>query len=354
MRWWGSAALVLAAVAVLAPAAPAASRAGCSDARAASDTYAAGMTKARTAYFAKHKSATARKSFVAAQKAKLAQLRAAQKAACDATPAYAEPLPAPAPTASEHFLFSDSMSQAERDEAQGYVTFAVQDEQALLGVQFGDLDVFVSTDAAWLAQHRCDYSHYVGDCVSSTEQRILADQYCCEAAPGAVFLDWNTYDLAQPVTNADAVWVKQKIVAAQVFHVFQYQLAQDTDGHDWGGPFWLSWGSEEMMGYRVTGDRHLHPYADMVGVFKDHVKGTAVSPADVFTADLFNEGSVDHYWLAAVADRLVTVAPGGVHSLGAYWSALGGGTPWADAFTTAFGMSADAFYADFAAWRKGL
>ncbi len=41
-------------------------------------------------------------------------------------------------------------------------------------------------------------------------------------------------------------------------------------------------------------------------------------------------------------------------ALATYLKALGAGMAWRDAFNTAFGMSVEAYYANFAAYRDGL
>jgi cobalamin synthase len=347
MRRQGSAALVAVLVAgvlaVLAPTAFPAARVACSDALSAADAYAAAMAKARTAYFKTHKSSAARKTYVAAQKAKLTRLRAAATAACTFPPVPA-PIVPPAPSANEHFVFSDEISQSTRDEVEGYVTFAVQDEQTLLGVQLDEVTVFVSTDAAWLAQHQCGFYGRTGDCVAST-QTAYEQGNSSGNGPRAVFVNWKSDNFQAP----SPTWIRQKIVAHEVFGMFEHQLDhQDGDP----GPYWLYWGAQEMIGYRVAADRNLQPYANTLITLHNAEKMLGYPPSEIATNASYD--LVGHYWLAGVADHLVNVAPGGVRSLAAYWTALGGGAAWSDAFASAFGLTPDAFDANFADYRKGL
>jgi hypothetical protein len=58
-------------------------------------------------------------------------------------------------------------------------------------------------------------------------------------------------------------------------------------------------------------------------------------------------------FLVAV-DHLVSITPAGLPALTTYLNALGAGMAWQDAFRTAFGMSVDVYYANFAAYRAGL
>jgi hypothetical protein len=54
------------------------------------------------------------------------------------------------------------------------------------------------------------------------------------------------------------------------------------------------------------------------------------------------------------ADHLVGIAAAGVPALTTYLKAIGAGSAWQDAFRTAFGLSVDAYYANFATYRAGL
>jgi len=53
-------------------------------------------------------------------------------------------------------------------------------------------------------------------------------------------------------------------------------------------------------------------------------------------------------------DHLVSITPAGFPSLTTYLNMLGAGMAWQDAFRTAFGMSVEAYYANFASYRAGL
>ena len=120
------------------------------------------------------------------------------------------------------------------------------------------------------------------------------------------------------------------------------------------GPIWLLEGSAEMVGYRVAVDRRLFPsYASVLAGQISSAKqiGTPLS-----SLQTYDEAQIPNvYGLFSVAvDHLVTVAPGGLPALTAYYSGLGAGMVWQDAFRAAFGLSIDAYYANFAAYRAGL
>ncbi|HVS84403.1 MAG TPA: hypothetical protein VHD91_02085 [Gaiellaceae bacterium] len=345
MRRLGSAALVLALVAGIGGAAALSSTGStCAQRQAAESAYAHGIAKARAAYFAKHRSPSARKAFVAAQKAKLAALKSA--AACSATTTTTDlgTVPAPAPTANERFVFSDELSQAFRDDIQGFVTFAVQDEEKLLGVSLDQLTVYVSTDAGWLAQQQCSVLPQDGDCVSSVRASFAGGNPTAEG-PHVIFVNCATTDL----TTRAPEYERQKIVGHSVGNVFRYQL----DGRrDDVGPLWLLFGAPELLGYHVASDRNLRAYADSLADMRQNMRVLATPLEKLQTWADYN--LVGHWYLAGAVDRLVTDAPNGIRSLADYWAGIGTGMSWEDAFAAAFGMTVDQFYADFAAYKAGL
>jgi hypothetical protein len=240
--------------------------------QATASAYAARMARVRAAYFAKHKRAAVRKKFVAEQKARLAALRRAADCTVGSSGGggvtTSGPLPAPPPAANEHFVFSDEMPQAARDEIEQDVAYAVQDEDAILGVQFGDVTVFASTDPSWLGHHQCDFlGHSDSGCYDQTTARFASGHDAGEGGPGELSLNWHQSDAG----NAPAP-EKQKIIAHELFHVLQFQLDRlgDRDGSTPpdqvrpSGPVWLLEGAAEMVGYHVAGDRRMLSYIDTI------------------------------------------------------------------------------------------
>jgi hypothetical protein len=361
----GAAALVLLLVAGLAAlSAPPAPGATCTAAaksarQAAASAYAARMAKGRAAYFATHKSAAARRKFVAAQKARLAALRRA--AGCTVRSGgggvtTSGPLPAPPPATNEHFAFSDEMPQAARDEIEQDVAYAVQDENAILGVQFGDVTVFASTDPSWLGHHQCDFlGHSDSDCYDQTTARFASGHDAGEGGPGELSLNWHQGDLVTAPAPE-----KQKIIAHELFHALQFQLDRlgDRDGSTPpdqvkpSGPVWLLEGAAEMVGYRVAGDRRMLSYTGTIANAHDGWRLVPPALDQTVTLDQSNARGAPYQLYMVAADRLAAIAPDGLKSVAAYYAALGTGVAWADAFVSAFGLSVDDFYANFAAYLK--
>ena len=314
------------------------------------------MAKARAAYDARHRSPKLRAAFVKAQKAKLAKLRAACAAASTSTSADTGTVAAPPPAPNEHFVFSDEMPQAARDEIEQDVAYAVQDADALLGVQFGDVTIFSSTDTSWLGHHQCDFlGHSDSGCYDQTTARFASGRDAGEGYPGGLSLNWHQGDLSASPTSE-----KQKIIAHELFHALQFQLdgLGDRDGSTPpdqvrpSGPVWLLEGAAEMVGYRVAGDRRLLSYSSTIAGALNGWKLVPPKLDQTLTLNDSNARGAPYQLYMLAADRLAAVAPHGAKSVAGYYAALGSGLAWQDAFTQSFGMSGDDFYANFGAYLK--
>jgi hypothetical protein len=334
-------------------------RSSCSSAEKAQRTqvaaaFAKQMPTARAAYFKSHKRATDRKRFVTSQQAKLTLLRSA--AACVVPPPATTPTtPTAPPVATQQtFVFDAGISAAAQSEIRGDVDFALRDEARLLGTELTAVSVFTSTSPDWLADQECRFFGHDNDpCRQSTGQRWASGGTTAVAGTGGVLLYW-----AHPSWQAGA-GESQKIIAHELFHVFQNQLDklgarnQVTPPNQVraSGPVWLEEGAAEMIGYRVASDRGLTSYPSVLAGQITRSKQVSQALNATQTYDEFNIPYA--YSLAHVAaDHLVGLAPGGVSALTTYYNALGGGTDWPTAFQSAFGLGVDAYYANFAAYRS--
>jgi hypothetical protein len=315
------------------------------------------MSASRNAYFKTHKQESLRAAFVKAQHAKLASLsRAAACVVSQPVPPASPlpptgPVPAPPPGPNEFFTFDSGITAADEDEIKGDVAYAVQDEAALLGVPISAVTTFVSTNPGWLADQECRFLQLRDDnCVQHVQQRY-AGGGSGEAGPGGLFLNW-----AAPSWRYDA-GQNQKITAHELFHVFQYQLDKVSvnsgdDSHvPPGGPAWLLEGSAETVGYRVAADRRLVASSAAGEISRAKQISTPLSSLERYAdIQIPNVYSLFH----VAVDHLVTITPAGVPALTTYFNVIGGGMAWQDAFRAAFGMSVEAYYANFAAYRAGL
>jgi hypothetical protein len=323
------------------------------------------MIAQRRAYFRTHASLKLRRAFVKKQRARLKALEAAAACTVSATPPPVDtgPVPAPPPGPNEFFTFDSGITAADQDEIKGDVAYAVQDEAAFLGTPISAVTTFVSNDPSWLADQECRFlklNNEDGNCVGRVRPRY-AGGGSGEGGPGGIFLNWAAsswrYGAAQ----------NQKIIAHELFHVFQRQLDRvpvnsGDDSHvPPGGPVWLLEGSAEMVGYRVAVDRRLFPsYANVMTIQIGWTKGisTPLSSLEKYADVLAANGLAaipNVYSLYHLAvDHLVSITPAGLPALATYLNAIGGGMAWQDAFRAAFGMSVEAYYANFAAYRAGL
>jgi hypothetical protein len=321
--------------------------------------YQGKMSTTRKAYFRAHAQASLRAAFVGARQAKLARLRRAaacvvpQPAAPPSPPT--GPVPAPPPGPNELFEFDSGVTAADQDEIKGDVAYAVQDEAVLLGAPISAVTTFVSNSPDWLADQECRFlklRNEDGNCVERVRQRY-AGGGSGEAGPGGLFLNW-----AAPSWRSDGgAGQNQKIIAHELFHVFQYQLDKvslnsgDDSRPPPGGPAWLLEGSAETVGYRVAADRRLVASSAAGEISRAKQISTPLSSLERYAdIQIPNVYSLFH----VAADHLVSITPAGVPALTTYFNAIGGGMAWQDAFRTAFGMSIEAYYANFAAYRAGL
>jgi hypothetical protein len=329
--------------------------------QAAVRAYERKMQAARKAYFKTHKHPNLRAAFVKSQQKQLAALRRAAQCVVPPSPPPATtttdtgPISAPPPSPNELFYF-EGIPAADQDEIKGDVAYAAQEEAVLLGAAFGPVSTFASTSPDWLADQECRFFGRNDDgCLQSVRQRWTSGGSTAVGGLGAIFLDW-----ANPNWRYGA-GENQKIVAHELFHVLQYQLDRLANSGSTpssqvrpSGPVWLDEGAPEMVGYRVAADRRLVPgYA---GVLDGQIRRAKQIGTPLTSLQTYDEAQIPGvYSLFHVAvDHLVSIAPAGIHSLTTYLTMLGAGTAWQDAFRAAFGMSVEAYYADFAAYRAGL
>jgi hypothetical protein len=318
------------------------------------DAYMKKMPAARAAYFKTHTSKAARAAFVAKQNKTLATLKSA--ASCDDSVALPGPVAAPAPTANEHFIFGDEMTTADRQQITDDVAYAAQDEQALLGMQLDEVNVFATKVPSWLAQKECDFSGNSNDqCYTQLTNGYAAG----DSAHGGyryLTLNWGANGWSQTSQT-------QKIIAHEIFHTFQYQMdgiisdgSVPFDQVRKAGPVWLLEGAAEMVGYRVLGDRHLEFATYSASLANEKFKAKPVTnPLDQLqTVNQSNTAGAPYALYMVAADHLVSLAPDGIKSLVTYYRSLGSGTAWPDAFQQAFGMTVDAYYANFATYKSHL
>jgi PKD repeat protein len=200
--------------------------------------------------------------------------------------------------------------------------------------------VYVETDArALAADHVALYGGTVDEAVTWVQNTSAF------AGLHAVFLNVAHRDWTQGAPPAE----RPITVAHETFHVFQNENFPAPRGASGGasGSKWLHEGSAEWWGCYSAGERGPDQRrANYVRVVKQN-------PSLTLAAAESQSVGTEAYGLGYIAvDRLVTQH--GVQSLFTFWQLDGSGVPWRDAFVQAFGVSVDAFYADFENFRKTL
>jgi hypothetical protein len=164
--------------------------------------------------------------------------------------------------------------------------------------------------------------------------------------------------LGSPSWAESPHFTRVKIVAHEAFHLLQGDLAGPaalasglTDVPA-AGPRWLSEGAAEYVAFRVVSEHGLASF--------DEAKARWISVAKTVSAPLSSlevatgfRGASGRYELTPLAASRLVESRGEAPFL-AYWQAIGGGTHWQAAFTTAFGRTVQAFYEEFEAYRRGL
>jgi hypothetical protein len=353
--------LLAGSTAATAGAPPAARRASCTttqkaERQAALRAYRKRMSAQRKAYFRAHTSVELRRAFVRRQRARLKKLQVAASCTVAAPAPAPTPTPAPAPV-NVTYEFGSEVSSGDQAWPKDVVNYAGSSLPAMTGVTLESFKVFVYANADGLAAAFQKQAGLDASAVPVKSKQYADGNVAAEAGYHGVFVYLGNSTWSQ----GDAL-SRQKILAHEMFHLVQEQLEKDpsncgrtpSDQVRACGPTWLIEGSAETMGYRVAAARGLIDLKSFEqNELAGRVRATSLTLASLET---YAGQSQPHGWdtmhLAAV--HLANIAPKGIKSFVDFWSAIGAGTPWQQAFQNAFGMSVDAYYANFNAYRAGL
>lgn len=137
----------------------------------------------------------------------------------------------------------------------------------------------------------------------------------------------------------------------EFFHIYQNVMTAERDV---AVPLWFTEGSAEAVGYLATSQIGV---TDQAEFYASSAYSLTAAPFVGTLADLDAVGSMDAsaYPLAYIAVQYLLGSRGlSVSSIGEVYRALQAGSTFADAFTTVFGVSPDAFVAEFEAWRPNF
>jgi hypothetical protein len=154
---------------------------------------------------------------------------------------------------------------------------------------------------------------------------------------------------------SDSGCYKPKNVGHEIFHIAQARLLRNRLRPDVinYGPEWLKEGSAEVMGHLIADGIDGCSYQDRVDYWIENISDKDVSLQSVEGG---NFDSKSWFWSTAplAVYQLVKSAPNGEESLFQYYSEIGNGNNWRDAFTSAFGLSIEDFYVQFEAYHESI
>lgn len=148
---------------------------------------------------------------------------------------------------------------------------------------------------------------------------------------------------------------KPKNVAHELFHTTQSKLMHHglfRPTLDYG-PEWLKEGSAEFMGNQMADSINGCSYQNTFDFWVEDSGDKTFSLAEV---DGGNFGAKVGFWSVAplAVAHLVKVSPNGEKSLIDFYSEIGEGKNWREAFISAFGMSVDDYYVEFKAFQETI
>ena len=145
-----------------------------------------------------------------------------------------------------------------------------------------------------------------------------------------------------------------QVVAQEMFSTLQFQLRNgplydDSDQVPSGGPVWLREGSKKLAGLKSTAWLGMLSFDSALESHTNFVKSISYNLAQMETQHGFNSLGGTQEDVGAVATNFLSAD---LLKFVEYYTALGDGLSWQDAFTQTFGKSVAAFYEEFAMYQS--
>lgn len=306
----------------------------------------------RTAYFQTHKSTKARTAFVKRQKATLKRLQTAARCQVQEPPSSPPPAPPPppAPGAPATYIFGSELSSQQQGGVRRGLDAAARHYRSALGRELPPFSVWGHADLEAMIRT------YAETRPTSLEEsrRLWTGGQVGHAVPRKVWLGPAWF---MQLSGA-GYGSRLKIAAHEAFHLLQYEVAPANlwfggiDDVRPLGPWWLLEGAAEYFGSLAIVEERVLSLTNVHGQWEQTTRTSAATlrSLETYRGQLNTPGAYDIYALAVrqlIRDRDPKLVM-------AYFDAVGRGGSWPNAFSTAFGRSVDAFYAEFEAYRRGL
>lgn len=250
------------------------------------------------------------------------------------------------------------MSEADRAKVRSWIDESYAVVSTMIDSTLSEINIFASADMDWLSASKCRYfgnaPETLAECVNNVRAGVAGST--AEGGDRFISINWKAREWQ---LNPD--WSKRKIMAHEVFHVFQYHidgLVKDgetpLDRVRLAGPVWLQEGAAEFIAFKAIDQLKLKTFADSVKDARTRAaKVTHPLPYFQTVTSYMNVDwpgeSGDAYMLFMLAtDRLLSQAPEGLKSLTHYYRLLGDGVLWPEAFKQAFGLSVEDFHVSYA------
>ena len=265
-------------------------------------------------------------------------------------PAKQRPAPTPSPPAGPTtvtkagttYTFGPEVPQATQAEVENALEAAKAFVQNTMGLATADFKLFgygaVDEFLSSYAQEFNRPATSLGNLSSTLAQIQRVRGGYAETNVGLIFL-WTA---STPADRPLAL-----TTAHEYFHVIQLQLSPQSGGQPpnqvrTNGPEWLAEGSAEWEGTKVAGN-----FGNALAAALTRVKSEKPDLSQLATPSGFR--TIPNPFPVCMAAVDLLLQKPGPASLVAFWRAIGQGTPWQAAFQQAFGLTVDAFYAEFAA-----
>jgi hypothetical protein len=153
----------------------------------------------------------------------------------------------------------------------------------------------------------------------------------------------------------DSGCYKPKNVGHEMFHIAQARLLKNRlrpDVIDYG-PEWLKEGSAEVMGHIIADGIDGCSYQERIQYWIENISDKNVSLQEVEGG---NFDSKEWFWTTAplAVVQLIKNSPNAEGALFQYYSEIGNGKNWHDAFISTFGLTIEEFYNQFETYHSSI